>query len=69
MFSCEIRVNGAMVGHLYCRNLGKKEKDTYQYYYEYYRPESGQVQTGKIFHAREDGIESLTSRILEKIST
>jgi hypothetical protein len=39
----------------------------YLYKYEYYRPESGQVETGEVMHKREDGIESLTARIFTKL--
>jgi hypothetical protein len=68
VFSLEIRVNTALVGYVYARNLAREVRPgEYLYKYEYYRPESGQVETGEVMHKREDGIESLTARIFTKL--
>jgi hypothetical protein len=68
VFSLEIRVNAALVGYVYARNLAREVRPgEYLYKYEYYRPESGQVETGEITHKREDGIETLAYKILRKV--
>jgi hypothetical protein len=53
---------------VYARNLAHEVRPgEYLYKYEYYRPESGQVETGEVMHKREDGIETLAYKILRKV--
>jgi hypothetical protein len=70
VFSVEIRMNTLLVGYVYARRLAHEvQPDEYLYKYEYYRPESGQVETGEITHKREDGIETLAYKILRKVGS
>jgi len=65
MFTIEIKINGVMIGHIYGVNIGGKEHGKNSYSYEYYKPESREVNKGLVRHAREDGIEKLIALILE----
>jgi hypothetical protein len=70
MLSCEIKVNGNLVGHIYARNVtGEVSPDQTQhlYHWEYYRPESRKVRNGIVSHIRRDGIEQLISIILAEV--
>lgn len=66
MFTVEIKINGALIGHVYARNL---DADAYEstYHVEYYKPESRKVRKFKVKHKRSDRAEKLLALILEKI--
>jgi hypothetical protein len=63
MFTCEIRINGTMVGHIYGRNTKDVEGGTL-YNFEYYAPEARSTKHGNVVHRRSDGIEKLVAAIL-----
>ena len=68
MFTIEIKINGAMIGHIYGHNEGLDPEgsgDT-TYKWEYYRVESRKLEHGKVLHNRDCGIESLICKILGK---
>lgn len=70
MLSCEIKVNGAMVGHIYARNItGSRQihDDVHHYLWEYYRPEQRSCKSGKVNHTRDNGIEALIALILAEV--
>ena len=69
MFTIEIKINGAMIGHIYGHNegLAPEGKGESVYSWEYYRPEMRSIQHGKLLHKRDDGIESLICKILEAV--
>jgi len=62
MLSVELKVNGALVGHIYGRNI---QGDTIsKYKYEYYEPESRKFIKGTVTHRRSEGLRNLISIIL-----
>jgi hypothetical protein len=69
MFTVEIKINGALIAHIYGRNITSSDhpaaKDLYQY--EYYQTETHKVQNGKVAHARDAGIIPLVSLILKDV--
>lgn len=69
MFTVEIKVNGALIGHIHGRNLGKScpESAEDRYGIEYYKPETRGVQEMSIDHKHADGIEKLVLAILAKV--
>lgn len=68
MFTIEIRVNGAMIGHIYGRNISHGDGGDFDdYSYEYYEPYARKLMRGKVTHKRGDGIRRLTSVILADI--
>lgn len=74
MLTVEIKVNGALIGHVYAVNEGKKISGRTlfpitgecAYRWEHYRPDAG-VCTGRLKHRREDGAEALVSKILAAV--
>jgi hypothetical protein len=67
MFSNEIKVNGVLIGHLYChRKLHQTDTKT-MYFYRYYRIEDGKVIEGTVYHKYEEGIEKLQEIIFSDI--
>ena len=70
MFSVEVRINGSMIGHIYGHNEGftnnSKKYDECNYTYQYYDVQEGIVYSGEVKHERQDGIEELLKRILQK---
>jgi len=68
MFTVEIRINGAMIAHIYGRNIAPLPNGKTRYEYEYYEAETHKVQNGCVEHLREDGIVPLVSSILDDVS-
>lgn len=70
MIQTEIRVNGALIGLLYIRNIGRvpgSKPSRHIYAVEYYRPEKG-VQTLSLeYNRRDEGIEKLICEILGRM--
>jgi hypothetical protein len=66
MFTVEIKVNGAMVGHLYGHNADMGIT-TAQYRYEYHPIGHGELLLGGVEHFRPDGIEALVRKILTDV--
>ena len=73
MLTAEIKINGAMIGHVYARNvclamncdgLPGDRKHVCRYVYEYYEVESRKIVNGEVRHNRNDGIRKLISLIL-----
>ena len=69
MITTEIRINGIMIGHVYCTNKGEIQNmpGRYLYAYEYYRPDEGKIIKGEVFHKREDKAERLLQIILTSV--
>jgi len=66
MLTTEIRVNGALIGHLCLVNQGVKEGDQVVYSAEYYRTGNGMFRTS-VLHAPEEGAEVLVEKALKAI--
>lgn len=65
MFTFEIRINGALIGHIYGHNedrITPQGEDTYRY--EYYETESRRIANGGGTHKRSEGIRKLVAKIL-----
>ena len=68
MFTVELRVNGALVGHVYGRNIGDVPGTRRcRYSWEYYEVEQGQVQGGELEHDPGQGIAALAAAVLGKV--
>ena len=67
MFTIEIKINGAMIGHIYGRNVKDMGNGQNEYDYEYYEPEQRNLKKGTVSHARSDGIRKLVNKILTDI--
>ncbi len=69
MFTTEIRINGALIAHVYGVNTSDRNvlrgEDSYRY--EYYELDTGEVITGGVTHTRSDGIKRLLIIVLEDI--
>jgi len=68
MFTVELRVNGALVGHVYGRNVGDGAQGRDRYAWEYYEPElGGRLLTGVVEHLRSDGLAKLAAKVLKEV--
>lgn len=67
MFTIEIKVNGALIGHIYGRNTGEYEDGKTKYAYEYYEPEEPRIRKGHVLHQRDHGIRPLITAILKDL--
>jgi hypothetical protein len=69
MFTVELKVNGAMIGHIHGVNKGlhPEGKGETIYEYEYYDVEERDLIKGKVFHKKGDGIKHLIRLILDDI--
>jgi len=67
MFTVEIKVNGALIGHIYGQNLGVELDGKTKYKYEYYEPGANKIVNGSVYCVREDGIRPLITTILNEI--
>jgi hypothetical protein len=67
MFTLELRINGALIGHIYGRNIKVLSKDKCKYKYEYYEPGNKETFKGEIVHDRKKGIRALVCGILKRI--
>jgi len=65
MFSVELKINGAMIGHIYGRNIESLGEGIYRYTYEYYEPETRGIRKGTIVHRQVDGVRHLIALILK----
>jgi len=69
MITAEIRVNTALIGHVYCIRETKiplpSGKDLYSV--SYYHPESEQLVTFQLEHEREKGAVNLMKKIFSKL--
>ena len=63
MLTSEIRVNGALLGHLYILNLQMQEGKKTLYSVEYYQVGKG-VKKTRVLHDPEDGAEKLVEMAL-----
>jgi hypothetical protein len=82
MLTADIRINGALIGHIYCVNektINPPGDDRfhpvpivtskwYEYSYEYYRPGEGIIK-GAVQHYRPNGAAALLKEICEDIET
>jgi hypothetical protein len=70
MFTIEIKINGAMIGHISGVNKGLDPEGKGESIYEvdYYKTESRQLAKGTIRHFRGNGIEHLVCLILEELT-
>lgn len=65
MLTVELRINGALISHVYGRQVeGPDENGEHLYDCEIYRVESGEVRNVSVRHNRGDGLEALVTRIL-----
>lgn len=57
-----------LLGHLRIQRSEKTiHPNYYRYDYRYYEPETGEISTGNLLHAREDGAKTLIKRILKEV--
>jgi len=63
MITIEIRINGALIGHIYAVNLRGAPDGLCEYRYEYYEPDRGSLVTGKIKHQRPEGALALVAKL------
>ena len=68
MFTFEIKINGALIGHIYGHNEGSTPRGD-RYTYEYYEVEKRKVVNGEVIHRRELGIRPLLIAILSDIES
>lgn len=67
MLSTEIKVNGCLVGHLYCHNQGPVGAAC-SYFWRYHEVESGHSFEGTLCHHRKDNITVLVGKILQAVA-
>lgn len=67
MFTFEIKINGAMIAHIYGNNISDLPGGKCKYKYEYYEVEKRKVLNGEVTHLRSSGIMSLVSLILKDV--
>ena len=71
MFTVEIKINGALIGHVYGKNLGVVSGDAdgviTKYGYEYYEPEKRKITSGEVKHHRSKGVRPLLTKILNDV--
>jgi len=67
MFTVEIKINGALISHIYGHNQGDSPKGC-KYRYEYYETETRKIVNGTVIHARQKGIRELVNAILSDVS-
>lgn len=72
MISMDLRVNGILIGHIYCHNEGSIHMDNildlHQYYWEYHEiGKHKKVQHGHVRHRRNEGAIKLFSIIIKDI--
>lgn len=69
MFTVELKVNGALVSHVYGHNAEDLPDGRCLYDYEYYEVAKRKVKRGKVKHHRMDGLPCLVAAILEDQKT
>ena len=69
MLTTDIRVNGALIGHLYIVNRGRSEafENATYYTYEYYEPDEGRLRKGEVVHNPDDGALGLISKVIKDV--
>lgn len=70
MLTSEIRVNGALIGHIYIVNRGEInfDKTRVRYTYEYYEPDEGRLQKGEVVHNPDDGALMLIDKVIKDVT-
>jgi len=66
MLTSEIRINGALLGHLYMTNTMVRDDGKILYTVEYYKTSKGIART-TVLHNPDDGCEKLTTLALSAI--
>jgi len=73
MMTFEIKINGALIEHIYIHNLGicegLKNSTLHHYKYQYYDIQGNCLTDGQILHDRTDGASILAAKVLEDIET
>lgn len=75
MITVEIKINGTLIAHLYCRNVTSflpinrtgKDKVSHLYDFEYYKIGVQEVRIGKVWHVPSDGALKLIAKIIKAI--
>jgi hypothetical protein len=73
MISMDMKVNGVLIGHIYCHNEGSIHMDNVldlcQYYWEYHKigERKSKIQRGCVSHRRKEGALKLFSLIIKDI--
>jgi len=67
MLTADIRINGALIGHLYILNVGLREDDKTGYKIEYYEP-GNEIKRGFVLHDRQEGASVLVQKALEVVN-
>lgn len=75
MLTVEIKVNGVLVGHIYCRNITFDSSfpvkalngDANIYEYEYYKIGKTELTGGNLQHNQKDGALKLIGEIIKKL--
>lgn len=67
MLTAELKVNGVLISHLYCHNIGPDgPHGTLLYNWQYYDIESASMKSGTIAHDRKKGAAALIASILKE---
>jgi hypothetical protein len=67
MFTVELKINGALVGHVYGVNKGVAANGKTSYVYDYYDVGNRKITKGTVKHKRDDGLNKLIALILEDV--
>ena len=62
MLTCEVKINGRLIVHLYAVNLSGVDNENCIYRWEAYRPD-GYLLKGQLMHKREEGALRLVERL------
>jgi len=68
MFTVEIRINGALIGHIYGTNTRELGAGVYEYRYEYYEPDVRKLIKGRVTHLRSSGVRPLINAVLSDVT-
>ena len=68
MFTVELKINGALIGHIHGQNITTESNSgECEYSYEYYDVQKKEINRGQVVHNRPDGIRNLIKIILEDL--
>lgn len=75
MLTVEIKVNGVLISHIYCRNItfdssfvaALTDGDANIYEYEYYKIGKTELTSGNLQHNRKDGALKLIGAIIKNL--
>lgn len=70
MLTVEVRINGSLIGYVYCVNeLMAPSGGECRYRYEYYEPERGKLTSGKVMHKQSHGAVALVKKLVDAVDS